>query len=314
MPVPVIYIASGILIAWGVKFFLIKGDIKRNKKEDVFRVKVLIAVNFLCLLYGLFYIFWAFNYYRPALDVQLNLPEVSADSISLVGELTEITELMEKERQTITLDTNAVTSDLTWTEIENEIRTAQKSLLYDWGDVVKGRVRVRQLFPAGLLLRISTAGVYIPFVCEGHVDAGLNNIQWPFTLAHEMAHGYGYTDEGACNFIGVLTCLKTKNSFIRYSGLVGYWRYLFYDVRSRYPLIAKEIYGKIGIGIKNDMIAIRNDSDRYPELFPVIRDLIYDSYLKSHGVSRGLKSYNEVSILMLRWKKSKFAFDITIYE
>ena len=56
-------------------------------------------------------------------------------------------------------------------------------------------------------------------------------LQIPFTLAHEMAHGYGITDEGDCNTLAYLVCLHSKNKAIQYSGLLAYLRYLWNDSR-----------------------------------------------------------------------------------
>ena len=88
-----------------------------------------------------------------------------------------------------------------------------------------GRVRVRQPWPNGFLLRWSTAGIYIPQTGEGHIDRGLLAVQKPFTIAHEMAHGYGVADEGACNFIAWLACSQSRDPWVRFGGALTYWRY-----------------------------------------------------------------------------------------
>ena len=264
--------------------------------------------NFWGWVLSLFYFLWAFNYYGPNIEKKLSLPDISIDSLQLLSEIKEITEIMIHERNKLSLDTTELRLQIDWFSMENEIRKVQTEILSEWGDKVHGRVRVRRLYPEGLLLRISTAGVYIPFVSEGHIDPGMHAIQWPFTAAHEMAHGYGYTDEGVCNFIGLLTCIKSKEPYIRYSGLLSYWRYLFYDVKLLYPESAKEIYMTVGPGVKADLTAIRREMNRFPDILPEIRDILYDSYLKSHGVEKGLKSYNEIILQVLKWRKTSHAF------
>lgn len=44
-------------------------------------------------------------------------------------------------------------------------------------------------------------------------------------------------------------------------------------------------------------------SRRYPDIMPKLRDLVYDQYLKSHGVSEGLLSYGRVVLLALSWQE-----------
>jgi len=308
LPFPFVYLVFCFLI------FLLYKSFQRFLRSEQTRLHKLKNLglgfmNFIGWVVFLFYFTWGFNYYQPSIENQLGLPEITIDSADVVTELAEITLLLNEARDILSADTSRLEMNLNWVNLETEIRDKQEEMISTWGKPTKGRVRIRALKPKGLLLRFSTAGIYIPFAFEGHVDPGMNEIQWPFTMAHEMAHGYGYTDEGACNFIGLLTCMRSEVPEIRYSGLMGYWRYLFFDMRNRYPDVAKQTYDTLNVGVKNDLKAIRADLNRYPDIMPVVRDKIYDSYLKSHGVRSGLQSYNEITMQVLRWKKSKHAFN-----
>ena len=307
LPFPFVYVVFLYLL-----YMLFKSIKKSRRSEKSNWVKIRNLgfgfLNFFGWVIFLFYFSWGFNYYQPSIEKQLGLPEIPIDSSDVVNELLEITALLNEARAEISTDTSKLVMSLDWKLLENSIREDQEEMISTWGKSKQGRVRIRALFPKGLLLRFSTAGIYIPFAFEGHVDPGMNEIQWPFTMAHEMAHGYGYTDEGACNFIGLLTCMRSEIPEIRYSGLMGYWRYLFFDMRNRYPEVAKQSYDLLDTGIKNDLKAIREDLNKYPDLMPVVRDKIYDSYLKSHGVHSGLQSYNEITMQVLRWKHSEHAF------
>ena len=72
--------------------------------------------------------------------------------------------------------------------------------------------------PNGILLRFNSSGVYFPFTGEGHVDNGLHPVSKPFTIAHELGHGYGFGSEDVCNFLGFLACVRSDNPAIRYAG------------------------------------------------------------------------------------------------
>src|SRR5690606_10755435 len=158
-----------------------------------------------------------------------------------------------------------------------------------------GRVRVRQPWPKGILMRWSTAGIYIPQVAEGHIDRGLAAVQKPFTMAHEMAHGYGVTDEGACNFIAWLACRQSPDPAIRYSGALLYWRY----VASEMPREAvDQALQKLPPVVERSLRVIRDNNRRYPDILPRLRDLIYGTYLRGHGVQGGLRSYHYVVLMV----------------
>lgn len=276
-----------------------------NARFSAFK-RLFFITNMVGWVYFLFYFLWAFNYYRPSLESKLDLPKVYIDSAILSGEMSIVTEKINSLRSQIRSSGTKYSCQPNWIDLEEAIRMSQVDLLHTWGVNAIGRVRIRALYPKGLLLRISTAGVYIPFSCEGHVDPGLNVLQWPFTMAHEMAHGYGFTDEGECNFVGFLTCISSKDLDIQYSGWLAYWRYLYFRVKESSPVAAQEMYCNLNSLVISDLTAIKSDLNRYPDLFPRLRDAIYEYYLKSNGVKEGLNSYTGIIQLVLRWKKLNF--------
>ena len=59
-----------------------------------------------------------------------------------------------------------------------------------------------------------------------------------------------------------------------------------------------EMRGELPGYIERDLERIWQNSRKYPDIFPRMRNLIYDSYLKSHGISEGLRSYNKVVMMV----------------
>ena len=241
----------------------------------------------------LFYFLWGFNYARS--DVASRM-ELSADPLEM--------QQLEAEFERAT---NAL-SDLTSTAgeeirqqmhhlpdgLEAAVRNGIVSLMNRLDMPAPGRVRGRLLAPGGILLCFNTAGIYIPFSGEGHVDAGMLPMQVPFTMSHEMAHALGVTDEGDCNFLAFLACMQSEDVFIRYSGLLSYWRYVAAEYRRGFPEKYKDRYEQLPDLVRESLFAIQQNLDKYPEIMPRLRNLVYDSYLKSHGVHEGLKSYSRI--------------------
>lgn len=303
-PIPMINLLIGFLL-W-MFFRLIRKLIVNNKIGNGWKYSAtffLHLIRFVLTVLALFYLLWGFNYYRLPLNEEFGWSTVEVDSIELVKEFEKVTQEVQEVRLKLKVDTSALKFRPNVTSIENEIRIAQLEVLSLFNLPHPGRVRVRALRPKGVLLVFSTAGIYIPFVMEGHFDTGLNELQWPFTLAHEMAHGYGITNEGECNFIGLLTCLHSEDTFINYSGLLAYWRYLFYEVNLCDSVLAQNTFNSLDTGVRADIEMIRKDAARYPDILPYMRDKIYDYYLKMHGVDSGLESYNEMIQWMIEWRK-----------
>ena len=168
---------------------------------------------------------------------------------------------------------------------------------------VYGDVRARKIRPKGSLLHLSTAGVYLPWAGEGHIDKGLHPITHPFTMIHEMSHGYGWTGEDECNFLALITAISSDNDWAKYSGYFGYWRYLRYQLYQLDQEAFDQLYRRGDDRIMKDYSDILAYSRNYREILPELRDLFYDTYLKSHGISSGLINYNQMIRLTYRWEQ-----------
>lgn len=289
LPFPTIYLLGPLVLYWCYKTAIVP---IRNKTWSV-RTLIFGTVSTFSAVFALFYILWGFNYARPGVIERLELFAVPLDTIALSEEFEYATEEL-----------------LSWTiKNELEIRNGMNSFDPSYERLLAAQVaetvepmgyrdiarpRGRRVFPKGILLRFSTAGIYIPFSGEGHVDAGMLPIQYPFTMAHELAHGFGVTNEGECNFIAYLACKEVDDPLIRFSGLLSYWRYIAFEYRKRFPQRYKERMDDLPVLITQALDKIRTNNAKYPDIMPAVRDAVYDTYLRSNGVKEGLVSYSMI--------------------
>ena len=293
-PVPMIYIVVLIVL---FQIFRWAIDWKKGFSYQMTRLLGGFAV-----IISLFYILWGFNYRQVSLQERLgfDLAEFSVEDVE--AEFNRATEVLKNEAQGLPVQ---LTSDEAISDFkinDHDLRPDVERALRDLGVPHTGRVRVRQLWPGGFLLRWSTAGIYIPHAGEGHIDKALLAVQKPFTIAHEMAHGYGITDEGACNFIAWLACSQSGNQWIRFGGALTYWRYVAAEVDDKK---VKELIQTFDPVIGRSIQLIRENDRKYPDIMPQIRDAIYSTYLKRHGVKGGLKSYNYVVMMVHQYLQSQ---------
>jgi hypothetical protein len=247
----------------------------------------------------MFYWCWGFNYKRPDPLNEYRGSSQDMDGDYIFEELELITKNLMDLRPLLPNDLAG------WEDLpvaESELRQQLVHTLDIIGLPHPGRVRARLLFPRGSLLHIGTAGVYLPFVAEGHIDPGLHPVTWPFTMIHEMSHGFGFTSEDTCNFFALLTCVNSPDTFIQYAGLFAYWRYLLSNAMGVDRERFNEYWKTIPAAILHDYQEVISYSMRYPDIMPRLRDLFYDNYLKSHGVSEGMKSYSQIIILVHGWR------------
>lgn len=296
LPVPMVYITLIIFIVYTARVFtkMIKRTKAGNWKKGLGDGLLSLLAFFGGALF-FFYMLWGFNYNRPDIYTDLKMEDQEIDSLYLIEEIDRVTQDLISTRLLITKDSlTAISENDISADLELIIRKDLEALLKSWDIPTYGRVRVRKLIPMGILLRFSTAGVYVPYALEGHIDGGLHPIQWPFTMAHEMTHGYGYGDEGTCNFIGYLACINSDKAVIRYSAIRAYWRYLMSDLRKLDKEQYRDRLKKLPRGVKVDLNEIIEYMDRYPDIMPAVRDKVYDTYLKSHGVKAGLANYSHM--------------------
>lgn len=235
----------------------------------------------------LFYWLWAFNYRRPGFESRFPVGIPKLDSTALAGELFYALHLMEATR---TDQPGSYGAD----QIEDLIRPAVKTICHNFGYDAPGKIRVKALYPKGSLLRIKTAGFYLPYGGEAYIDPGLHPLQLAFTMAHEMCHGFGVTDEGACNFLAFIATQMSTDSNIQYSGAIGYYRYVAGTYRYYFPRAYQEFRANMPSLLQNDLDQINEAMRRYPDIFPKLRDQIYDQYLKLQGIKEGMSSYDNI--------------------
>ncbi|MEL6624030.1 MAG: DUF3810 domain-containing protein [Bacteroidota bacterium] len=257
-------------------------------------------------IYILFYWLWGFNYYRRPVEDQLALPKIQLSEAVIQKEYEALTAELVQARTHITSDTAALGGVYIPQDLENHTRENLEFQLRTFGHYpTGGRVRVRRVAPEGLLMQLGASGIYIPFVGEGHFDKALAPVSVPFTMAHEMAHGYGFGDEGTCNFWAYLACMKSQDPFVQYAGLMGYWRY----VASQYRRLNPDNYAlqvkTLDRGVVNDLRSIRAVSQKYPGFFPEFSQKTYNAYLKQQGIKEGVVNYSKVVRMVMQWKARK---------
>ena len=251
----------------------------------------------------LFYALWGFNYARTGVVARMALDAPPLDSVMLSREF---------EIATAELDRHAFIHESTIRSLmqqkdnsrENDLALGVSHLITPLGYPDVPRPRGRLLGPKGVLLRFSTAGIYIPYSGEGHVDAGMLPVQIPFTMSHEIAHGYGVTDEGECNFVAYLACSASEDVFTRFSGLLSYWRYVASEYRRNFPDSYKTRFEELHPLIRETLIAIHENNSKYPDIMPRVRNAVYDTYLRSNGVEDGLISYSRMVRMVSAYRRS----------
>ncbi len=307
LPFASVYLLFFILLGWLGFIF-----VNSLRTRQPWPKKILTGFHSLLAFAGavifFFQMLWGFNYGREPLEKTLGISPNPLTAEELRSELWAATKEVAQFRFKLPGDIpgsgdSVVSAALVPPDLENTMRNELTKFLNDWGYPTPGKVRGRLLWPKGLLLRISTAGVYIPFTGEGNIDPGLHYLQLPFVMVHEMSHAYGFGDEGTCNFLAYLACTQSDDPFLQYVGHLYYWRYVAADFKAFYPEEFQELFETLPTGMKADLAAIRREMEKYPDILPSVRDAAYTAYLQAQGIHEGLKYYDRVIMLVYAMRK-----------
>ena len=199
--IPFLFILIGLLCFLIVRFCL---KLHRTKYSLQSKAKKLIvsSLNSLLSIMILFYWLWGFNYASQSFfsfnDLQtepVNIDWVEEEYFRVLDTLNILSTVVEEEN---------------WGSINKD---GLDNLLTEFLDLyyVNSELNpvVKEIEPMGFLLRLGAQGVYLPWTGQGQIDAGLHDLQKPFTYLHEMSHCYGVTNEGECNFIAYQAAINS---------------------------------------------------------------------------------------------------------
>lgn len=302
-PIPLVYLFIPLVL-----FFTGRGLFKwfRSKSRGKGIRAIAGLLNFAGWTVGLFLLMWGFNYGRQPIEERIGIEPKGLALSSLRTVVRQEAAILENLRAQIPkADTFALNTEHFPVNMEEQLRQAIEKALDYYNYPTVGGVRGRVVEPKGVLLRFSTAGIYFPWTGEGHIDDGLIYLQRPYTMTHELAHGYGFGDEGTCSFWAYLAAFNIDEPALEYAIRLGYWRSLAVHWVRADTVSYQDFRAQLPKGIIADLTAINENIDAYPDIFPDFRDAFYDTYLKAQGISEGLQNYGRVINLVEAWRETE---------
>lgn len=305
LPFPLIYFFYGFVF-----YFIIKTIAFFFKKEIPLSIRLrnnaFSILSFSGFMVFWFLILWGYNYARVPFHKQMNIMIAPLDTAALRQELNTAAAQAIEARTALNNALFDEKGEPIWAKshiLEQQIRFDINRFLVQNGFKAGGRLRGRSINPDGILFRFGISGIYMPYVGESNIDDGMHILEKPFTMAHEMAHGYGWTDEATANFVAYLTCTSSEDPFVQYSGYLSYFRYVASNYRRNNPNAYQQFREKLPASIVNDLTAINNRIKQYPTWFDT--DAVNNIYLKTQGVKEGIASYSRVVVLVHSWRATQ---------
>jgi hypothetical protein len=276
----------------------------KNRKSGWKNITLSI-VSCISVVYFVFHLLWAFNYYREPLFEKMQLSKEYTDE-----DLLHFTEkLIVKTNEihfAITKDTaqkvvNPYSQNQIFEMTQNGYDNLAKQHSYFSYSVSSQKKSLLSL----PLTYMGFGGYLNPFTNEAQVNDKLPMHSFPNVVCHEMAHQIGFGSESECNFIGFLAGIKNEDLYFQYSAYSNALRYCLGNIAAKDETLFKQLKQKINPGI----IENYRESERFWKQYDTFIDkafhTFYDQYLKSNQQEDGIDSYSKFVDLLINYYRDK---------
>lgn len=259
-------------------------------------------VAFLSILYGCFYLFWGYNYFRKPLADNLHLQQQQYSTEQLIKVTEKITSILNTTHLKITNnDTLKIKVPYSNKEIYAKTIPAYQNLAKDFPQLKYEHRAIKNSMVSILQSYNGTAGYLNPITGEAQVNSMLPKAGFPATACHEIAHQIGWSAENDANFVGFLAATYSDDIYFNYSGYRMAYRYCMREIRKRDKELYDSLKTKTNKGILKELTDNYYFWKKYDNPIEPYLKKGYNSYLKANNQSKGIKSYSYVVDLLIAY-------------
>lgn len=274
-------------------------NVKRIRKQTIsFFVDILAAVS---VVYFMFHVLWAFNYYRLPLHQSLHLKSDYTTEQLLQTTKRFIEKSNAMHRRLGFADSTKIDLPYTQEEMFEKTLNGYKNLEKEFPQLAYSVPSIKKSGWSLGLTYMGYSGYLNPFSGEAQVNNLIKTYKFSVVACHEEAHQIGYAAENEANFIATLATLHNDDTYIQYAGYIFTLRYLINEVARRDLSKYNELLETINPGILASYKEMRDFWDSYQNPFEDFSKIFYDNFLKSNNQSGGIMSYDYMVALVVNY-------------
>ena len=292
-------------ILYGLLILYVLYWLKKNWNTSTKKGKFLAFLNLVSVIYFLFHLLWALNYYREPLHQKMNLKTEYTST-----ELIEFTKkLITKSNQVHLLITNDSTKKVVVPYQTNQIyelslngyrNLSQSEIYFNYQ-----KPSIKSSLISLPLTYMGFSGYLNPFTNEAQVNNLPPAYNLPATTCHEMAHQIGYASESECNFIGFLAASYNSDLYFKYSGYTYALRYCLGNIGAKDEKLLENLLKTINPGILKNYEESENFYLSHKTFIDKGFEIFYDHFLKMNQQKDGMESYSKFINLLINYYKAK---------
>ena len=294
-------ILYGMVIIYVLKSIF---EIRKTWKTQ-WKNAILKTLSVLSVVYFLFHLLWAMNYYRKPLFEKMKIERDYSDADLLTFTKKLIAKTNEIQTQITKNNSLKVVFPYSPSQVFEMNLNGYKILSkqYPFFEYTNPSIK-KSLFSLPLTY-MGFGGYLNPFTNEAQVNYLMPMYNSPTTSCHEMAHQMGFASESECNFIGFLASVKNDDLYFKYSGYSSALRYCLSNWYIRDEKIADELLKTVHPGILKNYKESEDFWKQYETPIETGFHIFYDNFLKSNHQKDGMESYSKFVNLMVGYYKGK---------
>ena len=232
------------------------------------------------------YIGWGINYFRTPLYQRNGITPAEFEDAAFSRFIADYTDALN--------GTAGPTTPLDRKALEADIKTFYAETLPAWGyPALRPWQHVKKPLVNRLYSAVRVLGFMGPFFCETQLNLDLTEREYPFTLAHELAHLSGVTSEAEANYWAYAYCRQSGNPAVRYSGHMGLFPYAATSAAS---LWTEDRYTAWKESVSDSVKDDYTQTHAYWEakrigFVDAIQQWMMDRFLKTNGIADGARDY-----------------------
>jgi len=290
-------------LIYGIVIFYILKSIWNSRKSWKLEWKnnILKILSVLSVVYFLFHLLWAMNYYRQPLFEKMEIERDYSDADLLDFTKKLIAKTNEIHIQITKNDSLKVVFPYSQEQVFGMNLNGYKTLSNQYSFFEYTYPSIKKSLFSLPLTYMGFGGYLNPFTNEAQVNYLMPMYNSPTTSCHEMAHQMGFASESECNFIGFLASVKNEDLYFKYSGYSTALRYCLGNWQIRNEKVFGELLKTVHPGILKNYQESKDFWRQYDTFIDKGFHIFYDNFLKMNQQKEGMESYSKYVNLMVNY-------------
>ena len=265
----------------------------------------------ICILSAVAIIFSAFTlgfapaYRGTTLDKKLGIERVEVSAEELYNTAVALSDLINAEVENIAYGEDGFSiMPYNYSQMGDELIRAYDKACDDYSFVQRLDSNIKPVMLSEAMSYTHITGVYTFFTGEANINVAFPDYTVPFTAAHELSHQRGIARENEANFMAFLVCIRSEDSYIRYSAYLNLYEYVLSALGSAHSGLYVRAYSRLADCVKGEMAAYSEFYEQYRDsTASEISGAVNNTFLIIHG-TEGTKSYGMVVDLAVAYFKT----------